>query len=109
MAYVARGWTAVAVVDDPPPAPRREPVTLSEQLAEYAKADRRALYRKGDQEAIYSTRQHADLSAKGWEFVRLTTAREDYIGTRQGRTLSREEAALAASLEHVEPGRTGKK
>jgi hypothetical protein len=96
-----KGWTAVAIVDDPPPAPRREPATPSEKIAALAKGDVQALYRKGAQEAVFSTRHHENLSGKGFEFVREISPREDYLLKVGSKTLSPEEQAIADRLLHV--------
>jgi len=89
-AYALRqqGWTAVAIVDDPPPAPRRQAVTVPERIAEATKADRRGLYRKGSSESIQSVRRHAQLKADGWMFVRFTAE-------RQARTIAESSARRA--------------
>jgi hypothetical protein len=101
MYYVQKGWTAVAIGDEAParPAERRE---LPASMADHAKADRRAVYRRGEAEAIYSTRQHADLEAKGWTFVRLETPRESYLATRNKPYPSAAELTHAATLPHVD-------
>jgi hypothetical protein len=64
------GWTAVSIADDPTPA-RTEDVNVPADIAEAARHDKAAPYRRGDDESIFSTRQHASLVAKGWSFVGL--------------------------------------
>ncbi len=70
MYYVQKGWTAVSIADDPTPA-RTEDVNGPADIAEAARHDKAAHYRRGDDESIFSTRQHASLVAKGWSFVGL--------------------------------------
>jgi hypothetical protein len=102
MYYVQRGWIAVAIVDEPIAQPR-ERGDVPPSIADHAKADRRAVYRNGSREAIFSMREHASLEAKGWQYVRLASEREQYMETRQGRRLSAEESAIAAALPHDVP------
>jgi hypothetical protein len=40
-------------------------------IADAARQDKAAHYRRGNAESIFSTRQHAALVAKGWEFIGL--------------------------------------
>ena len=54
------------------------------------------------QEGIFSTQQHANLSGKGFEFVRPTTPREDYLLHVGSKKLSPAEQAIADSLPHVD-------
>jgi hypothetical protein len=51
---------------------------------------------------IFRTKQHAALSSKGFEVVRPTTPREDYLMKVGSKKLSPEEQAIAGSLPHVE-------
>ena len=97
-AWVAKGLTAVALPDTPAPAPI-EPLDVP-KIAEHATDDRRAVYFRNDERAIFSLKAHAALTVKGWTFERFESEREAYIDSRKGRPLSREEAAIAAGLPH---------
>ncbi len=88
------------MADDPPPAPA--PRDVSPLPEPYATGDQMALYRRGKQEAIFSTQQHANLAGKGFEFVRPTTPREDYLLHVGSKKLSPEEQAIADRLPHVD-------
>lgn len=76
-----QGLVAVAIQDEPPRRSRAALLSLPERIAQHAKADRRALYRRGDQEAVFTTRQHANLAAKG----RASVCRSAKTTSRAGR------------------------
>jgi hypothetical protein len=69
-------------------------------IADRVPDDRRALYVRNDEAAIFSVRADRILRAKGWVRARDITEREAYIDSRCGRPLSAEEAAIAATLPH---------
>lgn len=102
LAYVAKGWTAVEVVEEPVPATERRAV-LSSEMAEHARHDRIGIWERDGREIAQSCRQAPRLLRDGWAFVRLASERELYLDSRCGRQPSAEEAARAATLAHDRP------
>src|SRR3954464_8964265 len=97
LAYVAKGWTAVAVVEEPARAVEK-PVVVPPAVANHAQHDRSAVWTRGDSTIIQSCKHAPKLLQSGWAFVRLTSCREMYLDSLHGRTPSRDEAAKAATL-----------
>ena len=68
--FGGKGWTAVAIHDDPP-VENPEPVTVPAALEEHARRDAVGVWRRDSDEIESSCRNAGSLISKGWTFVRL--------------------------------------
>lgn len=65
---VDKGWTAVVLEPEDRTPERVDRPDVSPELESLAKQDKRGLYTRGEQSAIFSLRERASLTAKGWTF-----------------------------------------
>jgi hypothetical protein len=69
-AWEPRNWVAVEQ-EKPAPVDAEIEVDIPHQIAQFARADKRGIFAKGDRSATFSLRQYEARIRAGWQFVEL--------------------------------------